>query len=181
VITVFPKPTPDFSFSPVSPLDNTPVTFNNLSSSSAIRFRWDFGDGDTLGTTSRLPFLHQYNKTGTYNVCLTAYDQLGCDSTICKPVKASVVMTVDVPLAFTPNSGDINSIIFAKGFGISKLHFTIWNRWGQKVFETTTPNHGWDGKVKGVLQAMDVYAYTLTVEFTDGTKATKNGDITLIR
>ena len=36
-------------------------------------------------------------------------------------------------------------------------------------------------KVKGVVQPMDVYSYTLDVEFVDGTKATKTGDITLIR
>ncbi|MBD0368754.1 MAG: hypothetical protein ICV53_21930, partial [Flavisolibacter sp.] len=40
---------------------------------------------------------------------------------------------------------------------------------------------GWDGRFKGVLQPMDVYAYTLEVEFADGTRATKKGDITLIR
>jgi hypothetical protein len=49
------------------------------------------------------------------------------------------------------------------------------------VFESNSKESGWDGKYKGVLQPMDVYAYTLDVEFTDGTKASKKGDITLIR
>jgi gliding motility-associated-like protein len=57
----------------------------------------------------------------------------------------------------------------------------IWNRWGQKVFESADINSGWDGKFKGVVQPMDVYAYTLDVEFFDGTKVNKKGDITLIR
>ena len=61
------------------------------------------------------------------------------------------------------------------------MQFTIWNRWGQKVFETTNRFQGWDGKVKGVMQPMDVYAYTLNIEFSDGVKTTKKGDITLIR
>ena len=68
-----------------------------------------------------------------------------------------------------------------RGFGIAKMQFTIWNRWGQKVFETTDRNKGWDGKVKGAVQPMDVYAYTLNVEFFDGAKTTMKGDITLIR
>jgi gliding motility-associated-like protein len=59
--------------------------------------------------------------------------------------------------------------------------FRIYNRWGQKIFETTIPGQGWDGTYKGVLQPMDVYVYTLEAEFTDGTKTTKKGDITLIR
>jgi len=96
-------------------------------------------------------------------------------------VQATIIPLVDVPNAFTPQSGDINSVVFVRGFGIAKMQFTIWNRWGQKVFETNDQNIGWDGKVKGVIQPMDVYAYTLTVEFFDGVKTTKKGDITLIR
>ncbi|MFI5129609.1 MAG: gliding motility-associated C-terminal domain-containing protein [Chitinophagales bacterium] len=61
------------------------------------------------------------------------------------------------------------------------MQFIIWNRWGQKVFQTNDYREGWDGKVKGTVQPMDVYAYTLEVEFFDGTKATKKGDITLLR
>ena len=180
-ITVFDSPTPDFSFAPVPPLENTPTTFTNLSSPDAIRFRWDFGDGDTLLTTSRAPIQHQYNATGTFNACLTAYNAIGCDSTICKDVIATIVPLVDVPNAFTPQSGDVNSVVFVRGFGIAKMQFIIWNRWGQKVFETNSVSQGWDGKVKGVVQPMDVYAYTLSIEFSDGTKTTKKGDITLIR
>jgi gliding motility-associated-like protein len=96
-------------------------------------------------------------------------------------VRALVVAGVDVPNAFTPLKGGINSIVYVKGFGIVKMRFIIWNRWGQKVFETNDRNIGWDGKYRGVIQPMDVYAYTLDVEFFDGTKTTKKGDITLIR
>nr|HQU56771.1 gliding motility-associated C-terminal domain-containing protein [Chitinophagaceae bacterium] len=127
------------------------------------------------------PFDHQYNSTGTFNACLIAYNQIGCSDTICKDVEALIEPLVDVPTAFTPQSGDINSILYVKGFGIGKMTFTIWNRWGQKVFESNNINQGWDGKVKGVLQPMDVYVYTLQAEFTDGKKLTKKGDITLIR
>lgn len=180
-IQVFNIPIPDFSFAPIPAQENTPTTFTNLSSPDAVRFKWDFGDGDTLLTTSRAPVLHQYNATGTFNACLTAYNAAGCDSTICKEVEARIVAVIGVPNAFTPNSGDINSVVKVEGFGIGKMTFIIWNRWGQKVFETNNRFQGWDGKVKGVVQPMDVYAYTLYVEFTDGTKATRKGDITLIR
>lgn len=180
-ITVFDSPTPDFSFAPVPPVANTPTTFTNLSSPDAVRFKWKFGDGDSLVTTSRATIQHQYNATGTFNVCLTAYNSIGCDSTICKNVVATIIPLVDVPNAFTPQSGDINSKILVRGFGIAKMQFIIWNRWGQKVFETNSQSQGWDGKVKGVVQPMDVYAYTLSIEFFDGSKTTKKGDITLIR
>jgi gliding motility-associated-like protein len=68
-----------------------------------------------------------------------------------------------------------------RGFGISKLTFRIYNRWGQKVFESNDVNIGWDGTYKGNPQPMDVYAYTVEAEYFDGTKVAKKGDITLIR
>jgi gliding motility-associated-like protein len=180
-IVVADKPTADFSFAPDPPVENTPTTFTNLSSPDAIRFIWYFGDGDSLKTTSRLPVSHQYNATGTFNACLIAFNATGCPDSVCKPVSAIVIPAVDVPNAFTPLSGGINSVVFVKGFGITKLRFIIWNRWGQKVFETNDKNIGWDGKFNGAVQPMDVYAYTLEVEFFDGKHATKKGDLTLIR
>ena len=180
-IQVYDIPVADFSFAPDPPLENTPTSFTNLSSPDAILFSWVFGDGDTLKTSSRLPVQHQYNSTGTFNACLTAYNVAGCSDTTCHPVKTFIVPVVDVPNAFTPQSGDINSIVMVRGFGIAKMRFIIWNRWGQKVFETGDRFQGWDGKVKGAVQPMDVYAYTLEIEFFDGMKTTKKGDITLIR
>jgi gliding motility-associated-like protein len=180
-IVVADIPTADFSFAPDPPVENTPTTFTNLSSPDAIRFIWKFGDGDSLKTTSRLEVSHQYNSTGTFNACLVAFNAAGCPDTVCKPVSAIVIPAVDVPNAFTPLSGTVNSRIFVKGFGITKMRFIIWNRWGQKVFETNDKNIGWDGKFNGAVQPMEVYAYTLDVEFFDGKKTTKKGDITLIR
>jgi gliding motility-associated-like protein len=180
-ITVANNPTANFSFSPATPVENTPTSFTNQSSPDAVNFIWNFGDGDTLQTTSRLDVKHQYNATGTYNTCLVAINAAGCSDTTCQPVSALITDAVDVPNAFTPLSSDINNKVFVKGFGITKLQFIIWNRWGQKVFETNDVNIGWDGKFRGVVQPMDVYAYTLSVEFSDGKKATRKGDITLIR
>jgi gliding motility-associated-like protein len=61
------------------------------------------------------------------------------------------------------------------------MKFTVWARWGEKVFETEDRKQGWDGTFKGKMLPMDVYAYTLDVEFFDGKKVRKKGDITLIR
>lgn len=180
-IDVFNNPVSNFSFAPDPPVENTGITFTNLASPDAIRFKWLFGDGDSLVTTSRSPILHLYNTTGTFNACLVATNAAGCSDTFCQSVKTIILPAIDIPNAFTPNSGDINSKVFVRGFGIVKLKFMIWNRWGQKVFETNDRMVGWDGKYKGVLQPMDVYAYTIEAEFFDGTKATKKGDISLIR
>ena len=180
IITVFDTPTASATFAPDPPVTNTPTVFNNLSL-NAIRYKWLFGDGDSTLTNSLISVSHQYNVTGSFNALLIAYNQAGCSDTFPMTVRALIEPALDIPNAFTPMSNDVNSVVMVKGFGIVKLKFTIWNRWGQKVFETSNRNQGWDGKVKGVVQPMDVYAYTLEAEYFDGKKLSRKGDITLIR
>ncbi|ULQ58291.1 PKD domain-containing protein [Flavihumibacter rivuli] len=180
-IVVSSAPTAGFSFAPVVPVENTPTTFTNTSSPDAVRFVWSFGDGDGLETTSRVPIQHQYNATGRFNACLIAINRNNCADTLCLDVDAIVVPKVDLPNAFTPNGPAPNNQVFVRGYAIGRMKLMIFNRLGQKVFETNSTKIGWDGKFNGVLQPMDVYAYVLEVEFTDGTRTTKKGDITLIR
>jgi gliding motility-associated-like protein len=96
-------------------------------------------------------------------------------------VDALINPLLDVPNAFTPGRFGQNAVIKVVGFGISRMVWRIYNRWGQLVFQSNDPNLGWDGTYKGDLQSMDVYAYTLEAEFSDGTHASRKGDITLIR
>lgn len=176
-ITVSDAPTAGFTFSPVAPLENTPTTFTNTSI-GAVRYHWNFGDGDTSNLTNPV---HQYNTTGDFEACLIAYNQFGCPDTVCTTVSAIVSPLIAVPNAFTPNGDGVNDHVYVRGYAINRMVFRIFNRWGQLVFESTNQRVGWDGKFKGVLQPMDAYAYTLEVEFTDGTRGSRKGDITLLR
>ena len=146
-----------------------------------MRWKWIFGDGDSTIKITADTTAHQYNASGTYNACLITINQFGCPDTACKAVQAIVIPLIDVPNAFTPGRFGTNGVVRVKGFGIAKMSWNIYNRWGQKVFESHTQYEGWDGTFNGKPQPLEVYAYTLDVEFTDGTKARKTGDITLIR
>lgn len=180
-ITVAGQPTAAFIATPQPPAENTPITFTPNVSADVVTYKWFFGDGDSLITNVGGPVQHQYNSTGTFNACLVVLNAVGCTDTVCAPIETLVRIAADVPTAFTPNSNDINSVVLVRGFGIAKMTFSVYSRWGVKVFETNDRNVGWNGKYKGALLPMDVYAYTLVVEFSDGTKTTKKGDITLIR
>lgn len=177
VLTVLPTPNADFSWSPNPPEPNTPNEFTNLST-GATKYLWDFGDGST---STNKDDIHIYEKDGTYTVCLTATNDYGCRDTVCKSVRGIVVPLVDVPSGFSPNGDGINDIVYVKGYGIDKMTFRIFNRWGEKVFESTEKSKGWDGRYKDKMQEMEVYAYTLAVTFFDGTKTTKSGNITLLK
>jgi gliding motility-associated-like protein len=59
--------------------------------------------------------------------------------------------------------------------------FQVYNRWGQRVFETNDPNQGWDGTGGGKEHPQGAYVYFLSFVSSDGQTFTKNGSITLIR
>ncbi|UEG48550.1 PKD domain-containing protein [Ferruginibacter lapsinanis] len=176
-IEIFSMPTANFSFTPVTAKVNTPTQFIN-SSLNAVSYLWNFGDGDSSITANPL---HQFNATDTFNVCLMAKNEAGCIDTLCQAVEAIVEPLIDVPNAFTPNSNDINSVIRVAGFGVVKMTWNIYNRWGQLLFTSTSPKIGWNGEYKNKPQPMDVYVYTLEAVLSDGKKVKKTGDISLLR
>jgi gliding motility-associated-like protein len=179
-ITVSGNPTAAFSFAPVSPVANTPVVFSNGSIGGAS-YKWYFGDGDSASRTTMDTVEHLYVRTDTFQVCLQTTNTFGCTDTVCQAVSALINPLLDVPNAFTPGRFGQNSVIKVMGFGITHMDFRIYNRWGKMVFQSTDPDVGWDGYYEGQIQPMDVYAYTLTAEFSNGKRVSKKGDITLIR
>lgn len=110
---------------------------------------------------------------------LTITNWKGCSAT------DSVTVFVDipelfVPNIFSPNSDGVNDKLFVHG-RFKSVELAVFNRWGQKVFESSDQNIGWDGTFKG--QALDpgVFAYVVKVIYLDGRKETKQGNVTLIR
>ena len=180
-VTVVNKPTASFTYTPNPTMPNMPIQLVNTSA-GGVSYKWIFGDGKTLVTAKRdTTISYQYQKTGTYNVCLVVFNAAGCSDTTCTQIDISVEVGYSVPNAFSPNGDGVNDKVFVRGFGISKVSFQIFNRWGELVFATTDINTGWDGYYKGKLQPQDVYHYSAVVEFYTGEKLAKKGDITLLR
>ncbi len=165
------------NWQPNPPVSNTPVRFTN-GSIGASSYLWNFGDGDDSREVNPT---HQYNESGRFKAQLIAFNDAGCPDTAYVNVNIIITPLLDVPNAFTPGKFGENSVINVKGYGIQRIDWKIYNRWGQLVFETDNRKRGWDGTYLGKAQPMDVYVYTLSVEFFDGKKLTKTGDITLLR
>jgi len=171
------RPNAAFTWQPNPPITNTPTQFTNLST-GATHYLWNFGDGQS--STQENP-IYQYISTDNFNAQLIAYNQYECTDNITLVVRTLIDPLLDLPNAFTPGRFGENGVIKVKGFGISKLDWKIYNRWGQLVFQSNSIYRGWDGTFKGKLQPMDVYAYTLEANLTNGQFVKKTGDITLIR
>jgi gliding motility-associated-like protein len=188
--TVFAYPAPSAAFTfDENHATNKVITFTNNSVSNFpedpdLHYLWSFGDGVT--STEKNP-QHLFPQTGTYRVLLTVYNNGGCMDTASVEITETIIPKLAVPDAFTPNGDGLNDHIAPIAFGVTKIEFRIYNRWGQMVFQSNDPqitylmNKGWDGTFKGKPQEMDTYAYTLQAVFNDGTETTKQGSITLIR
>jgi gliding motility-associated-like protein len=88
------------------------------------------------------------------------------------------------PSAFSPNRDGLNDefrTITNTDF-FSSYHLIIFNRWGQKIFESKDPSRGWDGKVNGTLQAAETFVWACNFTVRDkGVKDSKHGTVTLVR
>ncbi len=86
-----------------------------------------------------------------------------------------------LPNAFSPNGDGENDVLYVRGRNIEKMTLRIFDRWGEKVFESHDPDNGWDGRYEGKLLDPDVYAYYLEITCTGGKEFFEKGNITLLR
>jgi gliding motility-associated-like protein len=115
---------------------------------------------------------------------VTGYNSKGCASND----TINVIVIEDcgemfVPNAFSPNgSGDArNEQLRVEGICLETLTFMIFDRWGEKIFETRNQAIGWDGTYKGEKCNTGVYVYRLEGKTYDGKAYSLKGNVTLVR
>lgn len=86
-----------------------------------------------------------------------------------------------IPDAFSPNGDGHNDVLYVRSPCISSMDFLVFDRWGNKVFETGDINNGWDGTYNGKPANMGTYIWYLTATTIDGASIEKNGNVTLVR
>jgi len=86
-----------------------------------------------------------------------------------------------VPSAFTPNGDNQNDILYFRSNNVLDFHFSVFDRWGEKVFETYNQSIGWDGTYKDEALPQSVYVYYYELTCPNGYKLFKKGNITLMR
>jgi len=124
-----------------------------------------------------------YSGTDTFWICLEVTNATGCKDTICKPVYVNqFILLANV---FTPGNGDNKNDYFNVPIaGQSLFELRIYNRYGERVFETSDPGTKWDGTVNnnGIEVPSGTYFYQLTYQFKGKAKVNKvNGSVNVIR
>jgi gliding motility-associated-like protein len=153
-------------------------------------------DGNALAAASggTEPYTYDWNNglSGTQADMLApgiyivqVADQAGCSDTASIEIKASLSEcevyppSIFVPNIFSPNGDQVNDVLYVRGNGIKSFTLKIYDRWGEKVFETSDLAIGWDCSYRDKPMNGAVFVYTLYAEFENGTIYTKNGNITI--
>lgn len=170
------KPIPQFSFTKEAALciGDGESTSLVVRGTSGLSYSWpDVGSSASAITV---------NRSGSYSLVVTNTEN--CVVREVANVQDRCEPRVFIPEAFTPNGDNINDMLQIFTAYTVDFELRIYNRWGEVVFVSNSPEQKWDGSYKGTAYPPMVYAYTVTYGsqyFPERPRVTKRGSIALIR
>jgi trimeric autotransporter adhesin len=186
-VNVLTQPKASFTLSAsevyAAPSQPASILITNTSK-DAVKYLYNYGNGEPLvEATSLEPKTAIYKVPGVATVILTVYNG-ACSDSYSLPITIKKIDTTSItklPNVFTPNGDGDNDEFMISVKNAKTLHLTIFNRWGNVVYEITDTSPTWDGKINGYQADEGVYFYEYTVETQSGQPITGNGFIQLIR
>ncbi len=139
------------------------------------------GEGNYLWSTGETTTSISVTPVVTSDYCVTVSDTNKCYDNAC--VRVTVENKFGVPNAFSPNDDGHNDLFILQGWKncVSEFTIIIYDRWGEKVFETNDPTIAWNGTYNSKLLDAGVFAYYINATVINGEKIIKKGNISLIR
>lgn len=157
--------------------------FSQIISTYNDKYTYQWSPDISLTNTGIFNPVATPEETTTY--CVTITDELGCVAERCVTV---VVLNppcqepnIYFPNVFTPDGDGLNDVLYLYGSQVDEVHFVIYNRWGEKVFESFDQADGWDGTFRGQPVAPDAYGYYLEVKCIGGDDYFKKGNVTILK
>jgi gliding motility-associated-like protein len=181
-IQAFPVPDAGFSIQPAVIPQNQPLFNITDQSNGGILVYYSFSNGDTWFqqggyTTMASP------DTGLIEVIQYVVNEFGCIDSAYGTIRVIGASTFYVPNSFTPNGDGVNETFRAYGLNIYNYRLEIFNRWGEKIFETEDLFDAWDGtymNVGGNKLQTGVYPWRITYSDIHGERHNLRGHVNLI-
>jgi gliding motility-associated-like protein len=151
-VTVDPPPTPYISAYKISEFSA------QLQAGEGLHYQWTPSDGLSCHDC-RNP-VAWYTEDARY--CVKTTDAFSCVTNTCISLVKSAAY---IPNGFTPNDDRLNEVFLPVVTEVKNYQLKVYDRSGQKLFETSSPEVGWDGRFRGQPCERGVYVYAL--EFTD--------------
>ena len=98
---------------------------------------------------------------------VTVYNENGCEGSDEMEIRPDCVSKFLIPEAFTPNNDGLNDVFKPTLVNYQEYTLLIYNRWGEKIFESSDADIGWDGTFKGLPVQMGVYTYVMRFKTTE--------------
>ena len=169
----------------ISAYSDTTITIGDtitLTASIASNYLWN--NGDTTSTTIIFP-----HTTTIY--CVKTINSYGCTDSSCitvnvKDIDCSLNATgpLFIPNAFSPNNDNENDFLNVQ-YGnfqcIKTFRIVIYNRWGEKIFESSDPKFKWSGSYQGEKQNTGVFTYYIKVTMVNDKEIERKGNISIIK
>lgn len=177
-----------FDFSP--PLEIMPVIDTILQGESVQLeatdrpgYTYSWSPATTLSEADVYNPIASPEETTSYQLFIT--DANGCTNT----ASATVVIFdspcirpyVFVPNVFSPNGDLLNDTWGIEAYAVESLHIEVYNRWGEKIFESNDVNNRWDGSFEGKALPPDVYGYYVELKCIGGESFVEKGNVSLMR
>ncbi len=189
-ITVYPRPTADFTYNTETDGLDPMVHFYDQSA-GATSIHWYLGDiflnPNALNYTNTQNPSHTYmHEEGfTYYITQWVSNSFGCTDSITKPIEVKPGFAFYIPNAFTPEGDGLNDGFKGTGVGIDNDHYRllIFDRWGNQVFEGKNLETSWDGRIKskGDVVQEDVYVWKVQLKDLNGMSHEYKGTVTLVK
>lgn len=179
IITMLP-PARVFAGNDTSIAINQPLQLNAVDVSNSLFSRYTWSPSFGLSNAVIQNPLATLSSNITYTV--TAQTANGCVATDDITIKVYNRPEIYVPTAFTPNKDGLNDLFKPTYIGIVQVqYFSVFNRYGQLLFNTTSQSAGWDGTLNGERQSPMAYVWMVKGVGPDGRVIQKKGTVVLIR
>lgn len=138
---------------------------------------------DVLDDPSKKSPVATLNETGDVVFKVKVTDEYRCmamDTVLVHVLPLDCEKGVFLPNAFSPNGDGVNDELRVRGYVIKDMNLSIYDRWGEKVFESTDQSEGWDGRFKGRGLTSDVYNFILRYTCINDEQFSRTGNVSII-
>lgn len=148
-IEIHDVPRPLFYANPnPSTIFDTGISMNNVTPGDSNSYAWTFPGGSPAQSTIPNPSVYYpEGQVGDYPVTLSVTNEWGCVADVTSVVHIVSDVIIYAPNIFTPDGDELNQTwrIYIDGIDIYDFHMTMYNRWGEPVWETYNQIAEWDG------------------------------------
>jgi len=149
-----------------------------LQALGGINYNWHPSAGLDCWSCSN-PIANPGNTT-TYYVIVS--DDNGCTSMDSVIVELESICTdLFIPNVFSPNNDGQNDVFKIYGSCVKEAVLTIYDQWGEKIFDASGDSPNWDGTYKGREFSSDVFMYKAKIILVTGDEISKTGNISLVK